>query len=150
MADEPRWDQTASITVDMAARYLGLSPRYLVGNGWLEPGTTLEWQRLIELERSIYPTPETVPASDETVHKGGENPMMQMMMERCGCGRHAHGGHQAAARDWGDTVAPQEEATLVALRRAKRHLETQKADLEDQITELEERIRLHPDNHDPV
>ena len=152
LADEPRWDPTVPITLDMAAQYLGLSARYLVETGWAATGTVMTWDDLVALERQIYAKAEEPMVSGTTMHKDGEMPVMQMMMERCGCSPHAHGGHHGRPRStgWPETDHPQEDASLIALRRAKRHLEARKADLEDQIAELDERINLHPDNQDPL
>ena len=150
LAEEPRWDPTVQVTLEMAAQYLGLSARYLAESGWAVSGTVMTWGDLVALERQIYSAAEVSSASDPTVHKDGEIPMMQMMMERCGCGPQTHGRHHGGPRfGWPEADRPQEDASIIALRRAKRHLETQKADLEDQIVEIEERIRLHPDNRDP-
>lgn len=151
LAEEPRWDPTVPVTLEMAAQYLGLSARYLVETGWAVPGAVMTWEDLVALERQIYSTAEVSSASGPTVYKDGEIPMMQMMMERCSCGPQTHGRHHGGPRSgWPEADRPQEDASIIALRRAKRHLETQKADLEDQIAEIEERIRLHPDNHDPL
>ena len=150
LGDEPRWDPTVPVTLDMAAEYLGLSARYLVNTGWVASGVVLTWDDLVVLERRIYVTAEVHSASNRRVHKEGESPMRPMMMERCGGGGRAHGGPHGGMRPgWPEANRPPEDASLMALRRTKRHLETQKADLEDQLAELEERIRLHPDNHDP-
>jgi excisionase family DNA binding protein len=139
--DEPQWDFTATITPDMAATYLGLSVRYLTDSGWLTPGQTLHGDELMALERQIYPKPEP----NEDFEEGAA--MMSMACERgLGCGpRSRHGRHGAHRGAWGE-FAPADDASLLALRRAKRHLEAQKADLEDQIAELERRIAQHPDN----
>ncbi len=149
LPNEPRWDPTVPITLEMAAQYLGLSARYLIETGWAISGTVMTWDDLVTLEGQIYATAEESTVTGKIMHEDGGMPKMQMMMERCGCGPHAHGGHHGGPRStgWPETDRPQEDASLIALRRAKRHLEASKADLEDQITEIEERIRLHPDNH---
>jgi len=95
----------------------------------------------MELERRIYPKPEPMTEFEEGAA------MMSMPCERdFGCGPRAmrgrRGSHHAAWGGW----TPGDDASLLALRRAKRHLEAQKADLEDQIAELERRIAQHPDN----
>lgn len=147
--DEPRWDSSTAIDLDMAAQYLGLSPRYLVDGGWLKPGDQLGWDDLVRLERKIYPAPEPLEwmAGDE---KKEGLPMMSSAAERgCGCGPRAmkgmHGPMRGHGPKWG-LSEPGENASLLALRRAKRHLEVEKADLEDQIAEIDRRIAQHPDN----
>lgn len=154
LAEEPRWDQTVPITLEMAAQYLGLSSRYLTESGWWTSGTVMAWDDLIALERQIYAKADDRPDSNKTTREDGEMSMMQMMSERCGCrcGPRADGPDQArtTSAGWPADDRPQEDAGLIALRRAKRHLEVSKADLEDQISEIEERIRLHPDNNSPA
>lgn len=152
LADEPRWDPTVPITLEMAAQYLGLSARYLVEAGWWLSGAVMPWEQLTALEQQIYPAAEGPGAPDPIAQKDGGIPMMQMMMDRrCGCGKHAEGGGRGTTSPgWPAADRPPDDANLMALRRAKRHLEARRADLEDEIAELEQRIRLHPDNHDPL
>lgn len=77
--------------------------------------------------------------------------MTPMMAQGCGCPRGPRGmrGSSAAGARPSETIVP-DETNLRALRRTKRHLEVQKADLEDQLAELDRQIRLHPDNQDPM
>ena len=171
LAAEPRWDATVPVTLDMAAHYLGLSARYLIETGSATAGTQMTWEDLVVLEHQIYGTAPAV--ADQTQHseEQGDKPMRMMMMERCGSGPHRMAGdtpmgpmmrerccsgsrgrggpgREEKAAGWPEADRPRDDASLLTLRRAQRHLETQKADLEDQIAEIAERIRLHPDNHD--
>lgn len=151
--EEPQWDQTSDISLEMAAQYLGLSSRYLVDSGWLEPSVRMKWSDLASLESRIYPEPDRT-LNDETEERG--LPMLGNAAEQqCGCGgrggQGSHGGmrgrmHGRGGSGWEQSEMPSQEASLLALRRAKRHLEAKKADLEDQIQELEQRIAKHPDN----
>ena len=151
--EEPQWDQTSDISLEMAAQYLGLSSRYLVDSGWLEPSVRMKWSDLASLESRIYPEPDRT-LNDETEERG--LPMLGNAAEQqCGCGGRgghgSHGGmggrmHGRGGSGWEQSEMPSQEASLLALRRAKRHLEAKKADLEDQIQELEQRIAKHPDN----
>lgn len=160
LPDEPTWDRTVPITVEMAARYLGLSPRYLTSAGWMAAGEAIAWEELMALKVKIYGEPERPGPSPAPKQEEGEMAMMHEAMEsRCGCGcgpraggrRPMAGAGQAAppAAGWPGAEQPAEDASLMALRRAKRHLQAQKADIEDQIAELEQRLRLHPDNQEP-
>ncbi len=119
---------------------------------------------LVALERQIYGTSQPIqekgdkPMTPMMRERGGcgphgtegDQPMGPMMRERCGCGPRARGGpfREEKAAGWPEPDRPRDDASLLTLRRAQRHLETQRADLEDQIGEIAERIRLHPDNHD--
>ncbi|MCL5971200.1 MAG: helix-turn-helix domain-containing protein [Firmicutes bacterium] len=151
--DEPRWDQASDISLEMAAQYLGLSSRYLVDSGWLEPGVRMKWSDLSNLECRIYPEPDGA-WNDKNGERG--LPMLGNAEEQhCGCGGHGGHGSQGGMRGrmqgrrgpgWEQSEVPSQEASLLALRRAKRHLEAKKADLEDQIQDLEQRIAKHPDN----
>ena len=155
LSDEPAWNRTVPITVEMAAQYLGLSARYLTETEAMVPGTVVSWEGLMALEQQVYPGPEEPWNGSDSLKEA--LPMMreQMMMNRdCGCrgGRKgpAPGGVEsagAAKGGWPLADQPSEGASLVALRRTKRHLEVQKADLEDQLAELERRIQVHPENH---
>lgn len=143
--DEPRWDQAVPITIDMAAQYLGLSARYLTESGLVRGGQVLNWDDLCDLEQHIY---------GPAIRKEGPSMMMtEPMMEQCGCRMGKRGaspnksGAMGASKDrWPTDELPPNEASLMVLRRAQRHLATQKADLEDQLAELERRIQTHPDN----
>lgn len=170
---EPAWPHDLPITVGMAARYLGLSDRYLLQAGWLRPGAVLRWEDLQELERRIYrpevdtstPPPIAGPPVADPTGKESETMGMGHAMGRMGAfdeegmvgGRHCHGrmgpGHGGPRwgrrGGWPETDLPGEGASLLALRRAKRHLEARKADLEDQLAELERRIQAHPDYNPP-
>ncbi len=158
--DEPEWDQGQSLTVDHVAQYLGLSVRYLLDNGWVSSGTEWNWEGLRTLERQIYSEPERPIA----VEKEGESSMMMESERGCGCHgegmhrQHEEGGwrsgpmHGGPGRQGHHGMAGRlagEEASLMMLRRARRHLEVQKADLEDQIEDLERRIASHPDTQPP-
>ncbi len=155
VADEPAWDRTVPITVEMAAQYLGLSARYLTETGAMSPGTVLNWEGLTALEQQVYPGPEEPWDGTDSLKEA--IPMMreQMMMNRaCGCrgGRTAPASGEAESAatpkgGWPSVDLPAEGASLLALRRTRRHLEVQKADLEDQLAELERRIQAHPENH---
>ena len=170
LAAEPRWETTVPVTLDMAAYYLGLSARYLIETGAATTGARMTWEDLIDLEHQIYGTTPAV--ADPTQHvqekedkpmrmmmercgsgphgTEGDRPMGPMMRERCGCGPRGRGGpgREEKGAGWPEADRPRDDASLLMLRRAQRHLETQRADLEDQIAEIAERIRLHPDNHD--
>ena len=147
---EPRWDATVPVTLDMAAHYLGLSARYLIETGAAATGTQMTWEDLAGLEHQIYGTTPAVADTAQHIQEKGDKPMGPMMRERCGCGPRARGGRfrEEKAAGWPEADRPRDDASLLTLRRAQRHLETQRADLEDQIGEIAERIRLHPDNHD--
>lgn len=152
LPDEPGWDSTVPITIEMAAQYLGLSARYLIETGWMKPGMILAWKDLMALEQQIYRVPaESLDRSDNSKEA---IPMMMeplMMNKRCGCqsGNMAQSSEAAPATGtkggWPSADLPPEGASLLALRRMKRHLEVQKSDLEDQLAELERRIQTHPD-----
>ncbi len=154
LPDEPRWDPTVPVTLDMAAQYLGLSSRYLTDSGWWTSGTVIAWDDLVALERQIYSQTDDRRASNKTTQEDGAKSMMQTMSECCGCrcgpGTGGRGQARTNSAGWPTDDLPQDDASLVALRRAKRHLEVRKLDLEDQIREIEERIRLHPDNNAPA
>lgn len=150
---EPAWDRTVPITAEMAAQYLGLSARYLAEIRAMTSETVVSWAGLMALEQQIYPGPETrwndADASKEAI------PMMRerMMNPDCGCrgGRRAPasgepGSMGSAKGGWPAADLPAEGASLLALRRTRRHLEVQKADLEDQLAELDRRIQAHPEN----
>lgn len=153
LPEEPEWDRTVPISLDMASRYLALSPRYLVESGWASPGSFFTWDELTALERRVYPetgeiAPDAPPPGEE-----GKPDMMHPMSED---GHHRRGPHRmrppmgwfAGGPGGWPAAEPPENASLLALRRMKRHLETRKADLEDEIAELERRIASHPDNPD--
>lgn len=160
--EEPRWDRTVPISVEMAGQYLGLSARFLVDGGFLRPGTVLTWEELEALERRLF-KPEADPGAPppaDTATPPREEDSTMMMMHDCGMGPHGGMGHGPGRgpgfggprgrgfRRHGWPAAPDEPpegASLLALRRAKRHLEAQRADLDDQIAELERRIQAHPD-----
>lgn len=155
LPEEPTWHHGVPITVDMASQYLGLSARYLMDTGYLTAGALLTWEELMVLEGRIYGGP-VAPTSTEPVDRE-ENPDMMMSPMRkknCGCGCGSHKGRQGAAAEepqesgWPATNLPPDDASLVVLRRAKRHLEVQKADLEDHLVELERRIRQHSESGD--
>ncbi len=157
LPDEPTWDRTVPITVEMAGQYLALSPRYLVDAGWMKPGAVIAWEELEQLEGRIYGEPEgQEPAAQAKEEKGGASMMQEMMERGCGCGPRGRGrgfmggaGRMGpGAMGWPDADQPAEAASLLALRRARRHLEAQRADIEDQIADLDRRIRLHPDNQE--
>jgi excisionase family DNA binding protein len=158
--EEPKWDPTVPISLEMAAQYLGLSARFLVDGGFLRPGAVLTWDELKALERRIFQpeeNPGVLPPSDTAVPLRKEE---SMMMHDCAMGPHGgmgpgrgmgmgFGGPRGRGvrrHGWPNPPPePPEGASLLALRRAKRHLEAQRADLDDQIAELERRIRAHPD-----
>ncbi len=153
LVDEPAWNRTVPITVEMAAQYLGLSPRYLTATGVM-PGTVFSWDGLMALEQQVYSCPQEPGDGPDAVKE--DIPMMKerMMGQACGC----RGGKTTpvpleaesaavAKGGWPSTELPAEGASLLALRRTRRHLEVQKADLEDQLAELERRIQAHPENH---
>ncbi len=154
LPDEPVWDRTLPITVEMAAHYLGLSARYLTASGQMTPAVVLSWDGLMELERRIYSTPVESFDSTEFAEEGQPMMMERMMMKPgCGCGSakmersiEKHARTSASHGGWPLADLPSEGASLMALRRAQRHLAVQKADLEDQLSELERRIQEHPDN----
>ncbi len=151
--DEPHWDQTVPITIDMAAQYLGLSARYLTESGLVRGGQVLSWDDLFNLEQHIYGPASSVPAESELRKEEPSMMMTEPMMEQCGCrmgkqgaSRNEAGAMRASKGRWPTDELPPNEASLMVLRRAQRHLATQKADLEDQLAELERRIQTHPDN----
>ena len=154
LPDEAAWDQTVPISVEMAAQYLGLSARYLIETHTLAPGQVMEWESLMRLERDLYPEPAA--AGHQTDFTKEEYPVMpeRMMMRggcRCGSGPRgkSHGRERAAAPDgWPVSELPGDDASLMTLRRLHRHLAVQKADLEDQLAELDKRIQEHPDRQD--
>lgn len=154
MPDEPAWDRTLPITADMAAQYLGLSTRYLTEIGAMTSETVLSWEGLTALEQQVYPAPEKPWQHDADDSKEVIPMMMERMMNQdCGCRRgrrdSVSGGAPstgAVKGGWPAVDVPAEGASLLALRRARRHLEVQKADLEDQLAELDRRIQAHPEN----
>lgn len=155
LLDEPAWDRTVPITPEMAAQYLGLSTRYLTEAGVLTPGMLLSWETLMVIEHQIYPAPsQLVDRSDSS--KEARPMMMERMMMNKDCGCRSGKMAETPAKDASATTAkggwpledlPSEGASLLALRRTQRHLAVQKADLEDQLAELERRIQEHPENH---
>ena len=67
-----------------------------------------------------------------------------------GCGHHGHfgpGSRGPRGPKWEYRDIPGHDASLLALRRAKRHLEARKADIEDQLQEVEKLIAKHSDNN---
>jgi excisionase family DNA binding protein len=151
--EEPRWDPTVPVTVEMAGQYLGLSARFLVDGGFVRAGAVLSWEELQALERRIFAPDAPVRDADATPPRGEEYSMMRYegAMGPHGPLGPGPGLGPPRGRGWrrhgwpGAAVAPPEGASLLALRRAKRHLETLRADLDDQIAELERRIQAHPD-----
>lgn len=146
--DELRWDQTVPITTEMAAQYLGLSARYLTMIGLVTAGQILSWDDLLDLEQRIYAPTTRVPDASNSLEEE-----TSMMMEQCGCRSGKRGASLgnadagiAAKGKWPTDDLPPNEASLMVLRRTQRHLATQKADLEDQLAELERRIQAHPEN----
>ena len=150
--EEPQWDESQDISVEMAAQYLGLSSRYLTASNWLEVGSLLNWHELKDLETRIYPKPEDTQAHSQ---EEGEIPMLEDREGYSGgCGHHGHfgpgsrgpRGRGPRGPKWEYRDIPGHDASLLALRRAKRHLEARKADIEDQLQEVEKIIAKHPDN----
>ncbi|HBQ95902.1 MAG TPA: hypothetical protein DD856_13500 [Sulfobacillus sp.] len=146
--EEPEWDKSRNVSTEMAAQYLGLSSRYLLEAGWLKTGENLSWQELKDVENRIYPDPENSLANGH--EEGGLTMLDNREGHPGGCGWHGVFGSRGRGPGrpkWESADIPGHEASLLALRRAKRHLEARKADLEDQIQELEKRIAKHPDNN---
>ena len=77
-------------------------------------------------------------------HRGDRGPGFG---PRNGAGRPPMFGAWASQMNWQNAMTPPVDPTdLLALKSAKRHLEAQREDLEDQIAELTRQIETHPDH----
>jgi len=156
---EKTWDRDSIWNLKAIAEYLGLSDKFLIGTGLVASGAEMAWGDLQQLEREIYDN-----KANETDEENGDDMVNESMMENPmfnkghGNRDHVHGHHPHKGGHWmgAHNFAPwtsrmrwqpstMDPTDLLALKSAKRHLEAQKADLEDLITELTRKIESHPD-----
>ena len=141
--DPPKtWPEGARIGREEAARYLGLSTRFLKDAGYLPDAATLSTAELEALEAQIYPGPA------EPGQGPGQEDTMRGMHGMHGMGRMGGTGGMGQGRGprgtgWQTDAAPLDRLDAMdelALRSLKRHLEAAKADIEDQLAEVERRL----------
>ncbi|PSR37911.1 MAG: hypothetical protein C7B44_01410 [Sulfobacillus thermosulfidooxidans] len=150
---EPLWDANGSLSPADAAKYLGLSLKFLVDGHYLIPGQKLTAQDLQQVEAVIYhlDPDESIQSTEK-----GEIAMMNHA-EQCCQGRHGMhhnmgpGGHgmQGGRRNHRGGMMPNpffDPEDLLSLKSMKRHLEAQQADIADRISEIDKLIANHPDN----
>ncbi len=162
------WDREGVWKLKDAALYLGLSTKFLVDGGFVKSGVELTWEQLQEVERSIYGDKyDAAHETDFTKGTGDDEVEHNSMDGMRGC-KHGHGMHdpmerldrrsrpEFGRRANGRMIPPWppmspwqaskiDPTDLLALKSAKRHLEAQKADIEDQIEDLVRKIESHPD-----
>ncbi|PSR27068.1 MAG: hypothetical protein C7B47_09160 [Sulfobacillus thermosulfidooxidans] len=153
---EPQWDSTLPFSLQDAALYLGLSVKFLMTGGYVKAGEQITRERLEHLEAAIYHLDTDHPDQngDGALGNIAKEEEIPMMMNKMGCqhrgnhGMHAMGG--AMGRRPGMMSNPfYDPEDLLSLKSMKRHLEAQKADIEDRIAEIEKLIASHPDNEQP-
>lgn len=172
---EKDWSAIAEWDVSLLAQYLGLSTKFLSGTGVTQTGDHLNWEKVQAVEQAIYGAEnqgqkeaedEDMSMEERKKDKGFQfdnQAKWQQHGVKHGPGfnggphqfphgfRSAFGGAGRRAMEaWGNgsdwfDLEHIDPTNLLALRRALRHLETRKLDLEDQIAELKKKIQTHPD-----
>lgn len=142
--EAPAWPADEPIRRHDAARFLGVSSRFLVDAGYW-PGTdAVSAGELDALERQLYPAPSNVgPEEGRMDAMHGMHGMHGMQGRHGGYGPEAgmgRGGRGPGAGYGQGFMSRLDELDALALRSLKRHLEAEKADLEDRLAEVEHRL----------
>ncbi len=157
---EPPWDGREPILPADAAKYLGLSLKFLIDGHYLTAGQKLTREELLAAEAAIYraesldPSPTHTQEHQEIRQNEEEIPMMNRNEHCCnsrhedmsgmkGPGMHGHRGMHSRGMMGNPMFNPED---LLSLRSMKRHLEAQQADIADRIQEIDKLIANHPDS----
>lgn len=150
---EPLWDATGPLSPADAAKYLGLSLKFLVDGHYLTPGQKLSQDELLRVETAVYR-----PDSEENAHTTNTEGEPMMMNNNAGCCQGHHGMNQGMGpmgqgmrgskmHRSGMMQNPfYDPEDLLSLKSMKRHLEAQQADIADRIGEIDKLIANHPDS----